>query len=97
MNEYRGRCKLYHVDLYRLEDPGEVLALDLPGYTADGVLIVEWPERGEGLLPREHLLVQLEPTGESSRRITLSASGLRAELLLAGIGRNQAMVASPHA
>jgi tRNA threonylcarbamoyladenosine biosynthesis protein TsaE len=87
INEYRGRVKLYHVDLYRLEEPSEIIALDLPGYTADGALIVEWPERGEGLLPDEHLLVEIEhdPVCECSRTIRLTATGERARRLLAAL------------
>jgi len=85
INEYRGRVKLYHVDLYRLEAPEEITQLDLPGYTTDGVLIVEWPERGFGLLPDEHLHVSLEQREDSdpnSRRITLTAYGERPAALL---------------
>ncbi len=88
INEYRGRVKLYHVDLYRLEDPDEILQLDLPGYTTDGVLIVEWPERGAGLLPDEHLHVAIEHIerdedgGPDARRITLTAFGERPAALL---------------
>ncbi|HEY7295389.1 MAG TPA: tRNA (adenosine(37)-N6)-threonylcarbamoyltransferase complex ATPase subunit type 1 TsaE [Dehalococcoidia bacterium] len=82
INEYRGRVKLYHVDLYRLEDPDEIVQLDLPGYTSDGALIVEWPERGAGLLPEEHLHVAIEHDGEGERRITLTAFGERPARLL---------------
>jgi len=82
INEYRGRVKLYHVDLYRLEDPAAVLSLDLPGYTEDGALVVEWPERGEGLLPREHLLVEIDDAGGTDRVVRVSASGTRAAALL---------------
>ncbi len=89
MNEYRGRVQVYHVDLYRLEDAAEIVALDLPGYTAEGALIVEWPERGEGLLPRDHLHVQIEHTGESSRTITLTASGVSATRILAALERSR--------
>ncbi len=85
INEYRGRVKLYHVDLYRLEDPDDILQLDLPGYTTDGALIVEWPERGAGLLPDEHLHVAIEQGEDGApdaRRITLTAFGERPAALL---------------
>ncbi len=82
INEYRGRVKLYHVDLYRLEDSEEIVQLDLPGYTTDGALIVEWPERGAGLLPDEHLHVAIEHDGEATRRIMLTAFGERPAGLL---------------
>ncbi len=93
MNEYRGRVMVYHVDLYRLEEPDEIVALDLPGYTVDGALIVEWPERGEGLLPVEHLLVEIEHTGETTRTIHLSASGCRHSHLLSELWRTMGVTA----
>ena len=48
LREYHGRLTLYHADLYRFEpggDPAAELGLDeLPG--PEGVLAVEWAERG---------------------------------------------------
>jgi tRNA threonylcarbamoyladenosine biosynthesis protein TsaE len=81
VNEYRGRIKVYHADLYRLDDPDDVLALDLPGATLDGALVVEWPERGEGLLPAEHLLVRIEHISPEQRRLLLEGQGRRPESL----------------
>lgn len=82
MNEYRGRLPVYHADLYRLDTPEEVAALDLANATLDGALLVEWPERGDGLLPADHLLVQIEHAGTQDRVITLIPRGERAEELL---------------
>jgi tRNA threonylcarbamoyladenosine biosynthesis protein TsaE len=83
VNEYDGPLRLYHADLYRLDDPDSVADLELGDYARDGVLIVEWPERGEDTLPAEHLLVELAYAGENHRRLTFSASGIRASTLLA--------------
>ena len=102
MNEYGGQVRLYHVDLYRLEDPAEILALDLPGYTAEGVLIVEWPERGHGLLPADHLHIGIEHLGGDQRRITVTAFGERAAEIVRALGdapdlgREPAGMAHPH-
>jgi tRNA threonylcarbamoyladenosine biosynthesis protein TsaE len=82
LGEYAGREKLYHADLYRLEDPEQVAELALSEITEDGVLIVEWPERGEWALPEEVLQVRFEVTGEETRRLTITATGPRAETLL---------------
>jgi tRNA threonylcarbamoyladenosine biosynthesis protein TsaE len=82
MNEYRGRLRVYHADLYRLDAPEEVAALDLANASLDGALLVEWPERGDGLLPAGHLLVQIEHAGIQDRVITLIPRGERAEELL---------------
>jgi len=48
VQEYRGRLPLFHVDLYRLDDPREIEDLGLDEIAADGVLAIEWAEK----LPR---------------------------------------------
>jgi tRNA threonylcarbamoyladenosine biosynthesis protein TsaE len=85
LNEYGGPLPLFHADLYRLEDREEVAALELEEYTRDGALIVEWPERGEDVLPAEHLLLQIEHVAGDTRRIVGEARGPRAADLLAAL------------
>lgn len=50
---------LWHFDLYRIETPDALVELGWQD-TADGVALVEWPERAEGQLPRWRLDVSLE-------------------------------------
>ncbi|MCB9983562.1 MAG: tRNA (adenosine(37)-N6)-threonylcarbamoyltransferase complex ATPase subunit type 1 TsaE [Rhodospirillales bacterium] len=38
-------CPVYHYDLYRIEDPEEIFELGWDDALADGIVIVEWPER----------------------------------------------------
>src|SRR4029078_4480533 len=46
VQEYRGgRLTLYHVDLYRLDDPREIDDLGLEEIADDGVLAIEWAEK----------------------------------------------------
>ena len=86
---HNGETPLYHADLYRLTAEKEVEELALADQAADGALLVEWPERGLGALPREHLLVALEPVENApdERRITLVALAERYRRVLDGIGR----------
>jgi tRNA threonylcarbamoyl adenosine modification protein YjeE len=52
MNEYKtGKFPLYHVDLYRLQEEGELLDLGLLDMIELGITIIEWPELAETLLP----------------------------------------------
>ena len=83
-----GASPLYHADLYRLADPEQVAGLQVDRQAADGILLVEWPERGLEALPAEHLLVVLEPVeGEPKhRRITIVANGERYQRILDGLG-----------
>ena len=60
---------VWHVDLYRIEDPSELEELGLDA-SADGVLLLEWPERaGPGLWP-EALRLSLGFAEEGARRLT---------------------------
>jgi tRNA threonylcarbamoyladenosine biosynthesis protein TsaE len=85
VGEYLGRLRLYHADLYRLENPDEVADLDLARLSEDGVLIVEWPERAPEWLPAEYLLIQIQHTGGDNRRIDLLPAGGRSGELIAAL------------
>lgn len=60
----------WHFDLYRLEQPEQVFELGWEEARAEGVALVEWPERLGPLLPRDRLTVRLAIDGEG-RRATL--------------------------
>ena len=58
------RGRIYHFDLYRLADPGEVEFLGTEDYFAGGSLcIVEWARRGGGRIPAADLEVELRGAG----------------------------------
>ena len=74
MAEYAGRLPLFHVDLYRLADAADALAGGLlDERQADGVTLVEWPERMGPFLPASRLDVRIEGSGDEPRTITLRA------------------------
>jgi tRNA threonylcarbamoyladenosine biosynthesis protein TsaE len=86
MGEYPGRLTLYHADLYRLDEREQVYELALDEISADGVLVVEWPERaGEEVLPEEHLLIEFRVTGQQTRELRFHPKGDRAEHLIEGL------------
>lgn len=78
VNQYSGgRLPLFHLDLYRLETPEQILSAGLEEYLRpDGVAVIEWAER----MPEEdwrtvHVRrVKLEVIGETERRITYEDS-----------------------
>lgn len=67
--------RVYHLDLYRLGDPGELEYLGLRDLVDEAsVLLVEWPERGLGALPPPDLRVAIDYLPEG-RRLVLEAPG----------------------
>jgi tRNA threonylcarbamoyl adenosine modification protein YjeE len=76
------RLEIAHLDLYRLRDPVEVWDLgwgELPGPRE--IVLVEWPERAEALLPRDRWEVELAEGADGAvRRVTLRRVGHPEEL-----------------
>ena len=90
VNEY-GRAdsgKLFHMDAYRLESTLEAEQLDLDSMLADGALLIEWPERIDGLIPVDNLWITLEHVVDGERKMLFKACGKRYEILL-GIIRQE--------
>lgn len=86
IREVAGRLPLYHIDLYRLDNPREVIALGLRDYLdGNGVCVIEWAERfdAHGDLPGLH--IRIEPQDEQTRQFTFAPVGARARQLLADI------------
>ena len=66
-------CPCYHLDLYRVADPGELEYLGLRDMLGDdAVLLVEWPERGLAGLPDADLRIRIT-YAEEGRELSLEA------------------------
>lgn len=73
VNEYEGTDRsIYHFDLYRIEDPDELYEIGFSEFVdGEGLAIIEWPERAEGILPPCRIEVLIERDGEEGRRVTI--------------------------
>ena len=79
VQEYAGRIRLYHVDLYRMTAVEDELAdLGLEEMLSDGIVVIEWADRAENALPRPYWRITIKPTGQSSRQFTLERVGWNA-------------------
>jgi len=84
VNVYRraDQSQLFHMDAYRLDSTPEAEELDLDSMLAQGPLLIEWPERINGLVPNERLWIQLEHIDEEEREMKFKSSGKRYDGLL---------------
>lgn len=56
--------KIYHFDLYRLNDPEELEWIGIDDYfNHDSVCFIEWPDKGKGFLPEADIVVTLAMYG----------------------------------
>lgn len=64
--------RLYHFDLYRLGDPEELEYMGIRDYFTEGsVCLMEWPERGQGVLPKPNVLIDIKVEG-AGRKIFIT-------------------------
>jgi tRNA threonylcarbamoyladenosine biosynthesis protein TsaE len=89
VNVYRraDQSQLFHMDAYRLDSTTEAEELDLDSMLVQGPLLIEWPERINGLVPDERLWVQLEHIDEEEREMKFKSRGKRYDGLLEIIRR----------
>jgi tRNA threonylcarbamoyladenosine biosynthesis protein TsaE len=77
VSEHRGLdpddvpVRIYHIDLYRLEDDESVMSFGFDEYLddPDAITVIEWPERAGDFLPADHLLVELTDVADTKRSI----------------------------
>jgi tRNA threonylcarbamoyladenosine biosynthesis protein TsaE len=82
--ENRGRT-VSHLDLYRLEDANEVWELGWRELgEGDQIVLIEWPERAEALLPEPRWDIFLDPVEDDPlrRRVALESVGQPPELMV---------------
>ncbi len=73
VNEYPGKKPLFHLDLYRIDNPSHLNEIGWDDYLSrGGLFVVEWGEKATGFLPRRYYLVRFRILDENQREITIS-------------------------
>lgn len=71
-NQYQSaKLTMHHYDFYRLDDPG-ILRNELAETIQDpqAVVVVEWPNIANAVIPADHITLNIKATGENSRLLT---------------------------
>ncbi|NND42570.1 MAG: tRNA (adenosine(37)-N6)-threonylcarbamoyltransferase complex ATPase subunit type 1 TsaE [Silicimonas sp.] len=76
-----GMCEIWHVDLYRITGPDEVVELGIVEAFESCIVLVEWPDRLGNLAPDNALRIDLRAEG-SGRVARFAWSSLRWKTLL---------------
>jgi len=81
-----GDRRVYHLDLYRVEDAAELAYLGLRElYEGKAVMLVEWPERGGTYLPPPDLVMEIE-YATAGRQLLLVPHSAIGEALISALG-----------
>ena len=84
IKEYDGELPLYHMDLYRVE--GNVTGVDVEEYyTKGGVVVIEWANMIEDILPQERLEIEIRVIDENKRVLIIKPYGKQYEELCEAI------------
>ena len=78
VNEYEGKIKLYHFDVYRVNDPDEIAAIGFDEYIfSDAVSVIEWSDYIKELIPDDHIQINIANESETRRIINIEFFGKR--------------------
>ncbi len=89
LKEYPGQPALYHFDLYRLDNPEEILDLGFEDYFyGTGVCVVEWAEKADAFWPAEHIRIRMKMMSETKRGLLFTATSPEFRELLRQFQKN---------
>jgi tRNA threonylcarbamoyladenosine biosynthesis protein TsaE len=73
IREYDGKIPLYHIDAYRIQNPGELIEVGIEEYfRRPGIVVIEWGEKVRAIVPSEAIEVHFEILEGDRRKIRLT-------------------------
>ena len=88
INEYQGKIPIFHFDLFRLNNAEEILELSYQEYFyGEGLTVIEWAEKIEQFLPKEHLKIDIKFKDRYQRTISFIPQGDRFNNFLEELSR----------
>ncbi|MBE9527549.1 MAG: tRNA (adenosine(37)-N6)-threonylcarbamoyltransferase complex ATPase subunit type 1 TsaE [Proteobacteria bacterium] len=85
-NQRAASVKVYHFDLYRLEDPEELEYMGIRDYLdGQSIALIEWPDKGMGILPDADLIIEINYK-KNFRQLELISQSKKARKLISLLG-----------
>lgn len=69
VNEYSGKCNIYHFDMYRVNTWDDLYSTGFFDYIDTGVLVIEWSENIEGALPDKVIRISISKGSSDDERL----------------------------
>ncbi len=72
----------YHIDAYRLKNPGEIVELGFKDLAGDpgNIIVIEWAEKIKKILPEDAVKIKFENFGGDKRKITFEIRSTKSEI-----------------
>ena len=74
VHEYEGKFNLYHFDMYRINTFDDLYTTGFFDYKDNGVMIIEWSENIENVLPDNGIKVYIKVVSENEREIEIEGA-----------------------
>lgn len=75
VNEYKSETtgeRVYHFDLYRINDEEEAYDMGMDEYLdSNSWCFIEWPEKTPTIIPDEHAVIEIEILEDGNRKLVL--------------------------
>lgn len=83
IQQYEADVPIYHMDAYRLTNEDEFLAMGADEILeGEGICLIEWADRIAGVLPKDHLRIDIEAVGTTARQFFITSSGERSAAIV---------------
>ena len=69
VNEYHGKCSIYHFDMYRVNNWDDLYSTGFFDYIDNGLIIIEWSENIENALPDNIIRISISHGNDENERI----------------------------
>lgn len=84
MKTYSGKYELYHLDVYRINDPYSDFELE-EYFENNGVCVIEWASQIKPILPDELLEIIINDLGENKRQVVLRSNSVKYDNIISEV------------